>query len=124
MKTLAAILSTFVLFGCNFAASEKSVSTNIPEYLQVLSWAESANASKDAEAAITENDYRLFIIAGRGQHMPGVATSLRDGLKKQCGTQFLPGSTDVIRDDKHQRLLQKAYDYAEAYNKIILSKCS
>lgn len=122
------IISTFCfifLLGCNGGekASQESASVKEPEYLQALAWVKTSDARKDAEESIARKDYRLFVFAGRGENMPGIDPAQKELLLKQCGKQYLPGSTDAIRDKVHQQRLKQAYNYAVAYNQQLLKHC-
>ena len=116
---------TFLLLtGCNIAMdANTSAATDKPDHLSLLGWAESANPERDAKAAIAKKDYRLLVLAGRGSNMPGVKATEQAALQKRCGIQYLKGSTDVVRSDKHSVLLEKAYNYAEKYNILIAAQC-
>ncbi|MFT6387157.1 MAG: hypothetical protein ACJAUP_000527 [Cellvibrionaceae bacterium] len=113
----------FVLVGCNVTADEKTATAAQPIYLQELAWANSADAEKDARKAFSKKDYRLYIVAGRGERVVGVDSAQAKDLKQLCGTQYIQGSTDVVRGDQHMEALKKAYDYAEKYNQIVVKHC-
>jgi len=119
-------LMSLVSMGCNVTADEKPVSSTAgsPEYMKALAWSSSANAEADAQKAIKQKDYRLFVVAGRGERLVGVDAKDATRLKQACGTQYIQGSTDVIKSDAHMAALKKAYAYAEAYNQIMVKHCS
>jgi hypothetical protein len=123
-KALVLLIVCFSLLACN-PGSEKQVSenTSVPEHIALLEWARVADAQHDAKTAIANSDYRLLILAGRGERMLGISPEESGSLKKRCGTRYLQGSTDVIRDDEHLSLLNKAHQYAEEYNKIVATAC-
>lgn len=125
MISLSISLALLITMGCNVTADEKSTSAaNVPDHMQALAWANSVNAENDAKAAIKKKDYRLFIVAGRGERVVGIDAKSAERLKQACGTQYIQGSTDVLRDDQHMQALKKAYSYAEQYNQIVAKHCT
>lgn len=117
-------LAALMTVGCNVTADEKSENkTKAASDMHLLTWADSADAEKDASQALSEKDYRLYILAGRGERLVGIDPNKARQLKQQCGTRYIQGSTDVIHDDQHMKALKKAYSYAEKYNQIIAKHC-
>jgi hypothetical protein len=118
------MVSLVSIMGCNVTAEEKAItSSNLPEHLAGLSWVTSADATADVKAAIARQDYRLWMFAGRGERVPGVAGDKLAAAKARCGTQYIQGSTDLVRDEAHMQLLKKANSYAETYNQLMLQYC-
>ena len=123
-KILIGVLFLFLLSGCYLKGDEQaSVSEQQIDYMQRLAWVKTADADEDAKAAIAKNDLRLLVIAGRGETTPGLAPELSAKLKPLCGKRYLEGSTDVIRSNEHQQLLQQAFEYATSYNRLIATAC-
>ncbi len=117
------VLSSLVwVVGCNVTADEKA-NTPKSDYIERLSWVESADAKQDAKAAIAKQDYRLYVMSGRGQRTPGLSADQMLDLKQRCGTKYVPGSTDVVKDDEQLRLLEQLDSYAEEYNQIVAKHC-
>ncbi|MEO0442739.1 MAG: hypothetical protein AAFZ92_03225 [Pseudomonadota bacterium] len=121
------VIAAAVVFGCNNTTADKNKSPTatpaLPEHISLLTWAKTADAAKDAVAAIAKKDYRLWSVAGRGVNLPGIDISQRQSLAEKCGTQIIQGSTDAVRDQQHLALLKKAYAYAERYNQIVAKVC-
>lgn len=127
MKTIfsvSALLFSAIIMGCNVTADEKSTHSNTPDHMSALAWAQSADAEVDAKKAIKQKDYRLFVVAGRGERLVGIDAKDAARLKQACGTQYIQGSTDAIRSDEHLDALKKAYSYAEQYNQIVAKHCT
>ncbi len=127
MKTIfsvSALLLSVIITGCNVTADEKSTHSNDPDHMSTLAWAQSADAEVDAKKAIKQKDYRLFVVAGRGERLVGIDAKDAARLKQACGTQYIQGSTDAIRSDEHLDALKKAYSYAEQYNQIVAKHCT
>lgn len=116
----------FLLAGCNVTTDEKKAdmgTENLPDYMQALMWVNTANPKVDASKALNQKDYRLYIVASRGERLVGITPNLAADLKERCGTRYIQGSTDVVKDDQHLAMLKKAYAYAEQYNQIIAEQC-
>ena len=43
--------------------------------------------------------------------------------KSICGIRYLEGSTDTVYGETHLKLIQRAAEYAAAYNKIVIEQC-
>ena len=122
LSSLAVLFVALLQLACNTTINGKeSAEVNeIPNHLATLNWVHAANAKQDVKVSADKQDYRLFILAGRGEHMPGVQPDKASESKQRCGMRYLQGSTDLVRDDQHSQLLQKAYRYAEDYNQLML----
>ena len=90
---------------------------------QKLQWVQTADAQKDAKAALDQRDFRLMALAQRSTVIPGV--DVKQGLKYElrCGIKFVQGVTDVVTSDEHLRLMKLAHSYALKYNAIIKTRC-
>jgi hypothetical protein len=91
--------------------------------LQSLAWLKDSNVEGDVQAALDKQDKRLFSMMGRATDLPGVPSELTSKAKSTCGIRYLEGSTDVVRGEVHLKLLQQAYEYAAAYNRLIIKHC-
>ncbi len=123
VKTLLLIVLTLALQACVTSSKEMGNSPDAPEEIQALLWVKKADAEADARGAIRAGDYRVLVPAGRGVGVPGF--DVEDGvrIRRACGEKILPGSTDVVRGDRHLALLQAAYRYAETYNRLVAKRC-
>ena len=90
---------------------------------QKLQWVQTADAQKDAEAALKKNDFRLMALAQRSTVIPGV--DVKQGMKYElrCGVKFVEGVTDIVTSDEHLRLMKLAHSYALQYNAMIKTRC-
>ena len=125
MARLCIVISSLLLAGCNVTNDEKASPpvTDLPDELASLAWVTLADAEKDAGKAIANQDYRLYVVASRGENVPGVDSSTSRQLKQRCGKQYIPGSTDAIKSDQHLAALKQAYAYAAQYNQIMVRHC-
>ena len=89
-----------------------------------LNWLDNADAKADAKAAVTAGKTSLLSMGGRGATLPGVPTDQSAKLAEACGTDIVPGATDVVHGDTQLSYLQRAYKYAEQYNGIVLKHCT
>ena len=116
-KSLASLALMLLLSAC------VTDSNALKDYEKHLQWVHEADAVADAQAALARGDFRLMVVPGRGQVIPGVEASQRNSYSLKCGTRLLPGMSDAVRDEEHLRLLKKASEYGARYNQIIIEKC-
>lgn len=77
---------------------------------------------QEVRANLAKQDYRLIVIAGRGEFAPGISAEQQVEAKARCGVRYLDGLGDVIRpeqEDVHARLS----DYAREYNQRMVTHC-
>ncbi|MBT3046232.1 MAG: glutamyl-tRNA amidotransferase [gamma proteobacterium symbiont of Ctena orbiculata] len=91
--------------------------------VESLLWVEDADAGKQAAEALEKGDKRLIAMASRATMLPGIEPELQSKAKSICGIRYLDGSTDTVFGEIHLQLIQRASDYAAAYNKIVIEKC-
>jgi hypothetical protein len=91
--------------------------------VDALSWLKHADVEHDIQTALSKNDLRLLATAGRSTDLPGVAAEVVSKAKSVCGIRYVEGSTDVVQGETHLKMLQAAYDYADAYNREIIKHC-
>ncbi|MCG7872177.1 MAG: glutamyl-tRNA amidotransferase [Candidatus Thiodiazotropha lotti] len=91
--------------------------------VESLVWLNDANVERDVQTALDKRDKRLLGMMGRATDLPGVPAELTSRAKTVCGIRYVEGSTDVVRGEVHLQLLQRAYDYAAAYNQAMLKHC-
>ena len=110
-----------VLVGCDkqsAPAVEEEVSP-----IAALNWLAQADVEADVANALSENDYRLWAIAGRGMKIPGLTDEQITLAQTQCQTRMMPGMGDVITDPEHKTWWNKGRDYAKSYNQRMLAYC-
>lgn len=108
---------------CVTTAKEMTSDEPTSEAVQALLWVEAADARSDAERALQVGDYRLFVPAGRGRNVPGLAAEDGARYRQTCGEKLLPGTTDFVESDRHLQLLQAVYRYAGEYNRVVVTRC-
>ena len=84
--------------------------------------ADASTLEQELSANLARQDYRLIVIAGRGEFAPGIAAELQASAKARCGVRYLDGLGDVIRPEQkeaHARLSA----YASEYNQLMVTHC-
>lgn len=84
--------------------------------------ADANTLEQELSANLTRQDYRLIVIAGRGELAPGIAAEQQASAKARCGVRYLDGLGDVIRPEQkeaHARLSA----YASEYNQLMVTHC-
>lgn len=108
-------------------ASACTVSPKLTGELAVFNWLQHANVEQDIKQAISQQDYRLIAIAGRGKAIPGLSLDIARNAKTRCNSKFVSGLGDNYRSEKnkeeYKKWWQKARAYAEAYNQKIIEYC-
>jgi hypothetical protein len=119
------LLSAFTLLAMVAAAasSDGVVGPGTKALTATLATLNLANPIKDLDANLKRNDRRFIGVASYACDAPGVRSSdeplTRSGT---YGLRCLEGTGDVIESDEHLRLIQKATDYALAYNTELLRR--
>ncbi|MES9994300.1 MAG: glutamyl-tRNA amidotransferase [Candidatus Thiodiazotropha sp.] len=91
--------------------------------VESLLWLQDADPDKQAAQALEKGDKRLLAMASRATLLPGIEPELHSKAKSICGIRYLEGSTDTVFGEIHLQLIQRATDYAAAYNKIVVKHC-
>lgn len=81
------------------------------------------NVIADVQQAVAMNDVSLYSMSGRNPVIPGVPIARRAYLENRCGVKFIAYGGDHIKSQKHGQLRKQAFDYAKAYNQIMLQYC-
>ena len=84
--------------------------------------ADASTLEQEVTANLAKQDYRLIVIAGRGEFAPGIAAELQAETKARCGVRYLDGLGDVIRPGQ-QEIHAKLRAYANEYNRQMLKHC-
>tara|TARA_Y100001956_G_C4120900_1_gene187357 strand:- start:412 stop:732 length:321 start_codon:yes stop_codon:yes gene_type:complete len=96
----------------------------LPFALIILSGcAAEKQAQADAQSALSNDDYRLFQMPGRGNVLPGIETEERAFAAELCGVKIIEGVSDVVRNDEELEKRQLLTQYAAEYNLQIYPKC-
>ena len=81
------------------------------------------NPLKDLKANLKHGDKRFIGVNGYTCDAPGAAVEdQRIVSSPRFGLNCLDGTSDVTGSEEHFRLIQKATDYASAYNKELLRR--
>ena len=91
--------------------------------LAVFNWLQQANPQQDSQTAIAQQDYRLIAISGRGQALPGIDGNTANKAKLRCKTKFVQGLGDNKGQGEYKIWWQKAFDYAQQYNRAMINYC-
>jgi hypothetical protein len=119
------LLSTLLLTACQEMEriDMSQLSADEKKAVESLLWVEDANPNKQAAEALQKGDKRLMAMASRATTLPGIEPELLSKAKSICGIRYLEGSTDTVFGETHLKLIQRASEYAAAYNKIVIEQC-
>lgn len=84
--------------------------------------ADASTLEQEVTANLAKQDYRLIVIAGRGEFAPGIAAELQAETKARCGVRYLDGLGDVIKPGQ-QEMYAKLSAYASEYNQRMVTHC-
>jgi len=114
------LLLSCLAFGCHKAEPPAS-SANARIAHPGFEWLNDADPERDLDAALARGDRRFIQCMGVGAYTPRVDHS--EPLVKQRGVRPLGiGATDYSENEEHYRAIQKALDYAQEYNTLLLQK--
>ncbi|WP_042011688.1 hypothetical protein [Aeromonas fluvialis] len=84
--------------------------------------ADASTLEQALSANLAKQDYRLIVIAGRGEFAPGITAEQQAEAKGRCGVRYLDGLGDVIRPGQHETHA-KLSSYASEYNRRMVTHC-
>lgn len=84
--------------------------------------ADASTLEQELSANLAKQDYRLVVIAGRGEFAPGIAAEQQASAKARCGVRYLDGLGDVIRPEQKEAHT-KLSTYASEYNQLMVTHC-
>jgi len=111
-KWIAIILCVFALLGNGCKRSGK--------YAAQIEALESADPAADVNRAIAAGDLRFVGVIGVALIVPGAPDWVH--VTPQGHVRYIPNTSDAFESEEHARLQQIAYNYAEKYNRILLTK--
>jgi len=114
----------FIMLGVQFAYAQDNnkPATSDTEILRtILGSLNLESPEKDLNKNIRSGDLRFVCICGYACYTPGVENSDID-LTKKYGTRCLEGTSDMIENKEHGKLMQTAEQYAKRYNTSLLKK--
>jgi len=91
-----------------------------PEEVKILRWLDKANPVEDAKAALAKGDHRLRGVMGLTLTVPGIESMESGYTLIDYGVKEIDGTTDGLINAEHGRLVSKAREYAETYNRYIV----
>ena len=108
--SLLAVLAVFSL-ACNKRESAE---------VKMLRWVQTANPAVECKAALARGDHRLLAVRGLVVSLPGVDSLNTEYYRQNYGVREIEGTTDALVNEEHHRLVQRATDYAKAYNLMMV----
>lgn len=117
MRSGKHFLLLFVLLSALFACRVTPDSASVAK----LRWVEHADPIVDAQNALASNDHRLVGVYGYVVSIPGVEMSQWLTYQQRYGLRAIEGTSDALEGEEHARLVRKATEYAEHYNKHVLT---
>ncbi|WP_421232618.1 hypothetical protein [Aeromonas jandaei] len=84
--------------------------------------ADASTLEQDLSANLARQDYRLIVMAGRGEFAPGIAAEQQVEAKARCGKRYLDGLGDVIKPEQKD-VHVKLSAYASEYNRRMVTHC-
>jgi hypothetical protein len=73
--------------------------------------------------AVSQQDYRLYGIAGRRIVLPGFEAENFSEIKGRCGVRILSGTGDVLKNNKDRDERRKNYQFALKMNRKLYALC-
>lgn len=73
--------------------------------------------------AVSNQDYRLFGIAGRRVVLPGFESENFSEIEKRCGVRLLSGTGDVLKNNKDRDERRENYQFALKVNSKLYVLC-
>ena len=116
--TVAALLGVV-----HFASAQLSVlpSPTPDQNVTLLRWLDSADVNADFQRHVTrEHDTRFIALYGFATIVPGTDDRRDSQLIGRHGLRYIKGTSDAITSPEHGRLVDKAEQYAERYNSMLL----
>ena len=102
-----------------FAGMATPLVAQAPDPVQMLRWVEKSNPVEDAKKAISTGDFRLLLVHGSRSWLPGVPPGKEDFFRSKFSTKVIEGTSDVVKNDEHFKLIDRAVAYAKAYNRYV-----
>lgn len=116
MKVVKIII--FLILG--ISSSIPVIAENAIDDISQLQWLKNADPIADANKAIIAKKYTLFAVEGYTWEIPGVSEDNKFDYRKKYGITIIKGTSDVVLNKEHARLIELAEEYARRYNLQIL----
>jgi hypothetical protein len=126
------ILCSVLVLSCSqitSITSKKKVETNPSEMVQTITkvgynWLDYADPKADANLAIQNNQLQLLAFSDMGSSLPGFGDQQSEQLKRSCGQQTLPSTSDTSTSSNGLEDRKKLYQYAASYNVLVAEACN
>jgi hypothetical protein len=79
------------------------------------------HAESDARDAVARGDHRSLAVYGLTLEVPGLSENTNK-LRSQYGLRILGGTSDALRGEQDRRMNLNARQYAERYNRVVVSE--
>jgi hypothetical protein len=116
MRLAKHLLILLVVLGALIACRASQDSASVAK----LRWVEYADPIVDAQNALASNDHRLVGVYGYVVSIPGLDISQWPDYQQRYGLRPIEGTSDALEGEEHARLVRKATEYAERYNRHVL----
>ncbi len=116
MRLQIPLISLFAAFAVFSPACHKQESAEV----KMLRWVQTADPAVEYKAALARGDHRLLAVRGLIVSLPGVDSLDTEFYRQNYGVREIEGTTDGLVNEEHRRLVQRAIDYAKAYNLMMV----
>lgn len=103
------------------ASSPTGCSNTKGKYAPQLQSLQSADVGADVAAAVFRGDFRFVGVMGYALAVPAVP-DYHEKYAARHDVRVIENTSDAIESPEHEQLQQVARDYAERYNKLLLSR--
>ncbi len=91
-----------------------------PTHVNEMRWLYNANATEDANKAITQSDFRYVAVADFSRSLPGINNEEELALLANPNSyRLIEGTSDTPDGHEEDKLNMKAREYAKTYNLVI-----
>jgi hypothetical protein len=121
MNKRTLLITLFTCFVANSILQGCTKATKTPE--DIARDKEFSRIEMVLNDAISNQDYRLYGIAGRRIVLPGFETENFNEIKARCGVRLLSGTGDVLKNNKDRDERRKDYQFAFKVNSKLYTLC-
>lgn len=112
MLVVALVVTASFVAGCSKSPGK---------YADQIRSLQSADVSAEVAAAVSKGNFRFVGVMGFALTVPGVP-DYETKYATQYGLRVIEHTSDAIESPEHAQLQRVAHDYAERYNKLLLSR--
>lgn len=73
--------------------------------------------------ALIEKDYRLLVTSSRRVYAPGILVAKQSALLDRCGSKFMAGTGDVVKDEEAREKRKEQIAFMTEYNVEMAKYC-